>query len=47
MSACRTDIAFCPFATGYSETASIENAAVKTAISLEKPFGVSDLEAVL
>ena len=35
------------FASGYSETAAIEAAVGKSAIFLKKPFGVSDLEAVL
>ncbi|MCJ2084223.1 PAS domain-containing sensor histidine kinase [Methylobacterium sp. J-090] len=35
------------FASGYSETAAIEEAVGPTAVLLRKPFGVSDLEAVL
>ena len=35
------------FASGYSETAAIERAVGKSATFLKKPFGVSDLEAVL
>ena len=35
------------FASGYSDTAAIENAVGRSAVLLRKPFGVSDLEAVL
>lgn len=35
------------FASGYSETSAIENAVGASAVLLKKPFGVSDLEAVL
>ncbi len=35
------------FASGYSETAAIEEAVGSTAVLLKKPFDVSDLEAVL
>ncbi|MCJ2109189.1 PAS domain-containing protein [Methylobacterium sp. E-041] len=35
------------FASGYSETAAIEDAVGASAVLLRKPFGVSDLEAVL
>ena len=35
------------FASGYSETAEIEGAVGETAILLRKPFGISELEAVL
>lgn len=35
------------FASGYSQTAAIERAVGKSAVVLRKPFGVSDLEAVL
>ena len=35
------------FASGYSETAAIEEAVGPSAVLLRKPFGISDLEAVL
>ena len=35
------------FATGYSETAVIVDGVGPSAVLLKKPFGVSDLEAVL
>jgi PAS domain S-box-containing protein len=35
------------FASGYSDTAAIENAVGKAAVVLRKPFAVSELEAVL
>jgi PAS domain S-box-containing protein len=35
------------FASGYSETASIEQALGETAVLLKKPFGVSELDVVL